>query len=71
MLRLQKQLLYDAFALILSNSSTGKNRDEICQGYRSFLVGRRYIFYRVDIDRIEIVALIHDSMDIESFVNLK
>jgi toxin ParE1/3/4 len=64
-----KKKLHDAFALILTNPFIGKKRDEIRQGYRSFCAGKHYIFYTVYDDRIEIVALIHESMDIESFFN--
>jgi toxin ParE1/3/4 len=65
-----KKRLYDAFDLILGNPAIGKNRDEIRLGYLSLYVGRHYIFYKVYIDRIEIIAVVHDSMDIEAFFNV-
>lgn len=50
---------------LLGNPRLGSPRDEIKQGYRSFNEGSHTIFYRVSASNIEIIGILHQSMDIE------
>ncbi|UBF28843.1 type II toxin-antitoxin system RelE/ParE family toxin [Kovacikia minuta CCNUW1] len=63
-----KALLDAALQAIASNPEVGKRRDEVRFGYYSYHVGsrgRHYIFYCLFEDRIEVVRILHDSMDLE------
>ena len=44
----------------------GRACDEIRQGYRKHHVGRHLIFYRQTTSHIEIIRMLHDSMDVDS-----
>lgn len=46
------------------NPKLGSARDEIHHGYRSFHEGRHVLFYREVDDTIEVVRVLHDSMDV-------
>ncbi|HAG81196.1 MAG TPA: plasmid stabilization protein ParE [Cyanobacteria bacterium UBA12227] len=62
-----KKLLNDAFTKIAANPARGFPREELRPGYYSYHVGshgRHYIFYRVLDDTVEVVRILHDSMDI-------
>lgn len=43
----------------------GKRRDKIRPGYFSYHVGRHLFFYRIADEGIEIVRILHDSMDVK------
>jgi toxin ParE1/3/4 len=43
----------------------GAPRDDIRTGYRSFREGRHIIFYRTAVEGIEIVRVLHESMDVQ------
>jgi toxin ParE1/3/4 len=43
----------------------GKTREEIAQGLRSFPLARHIAFYRESSDGIEVVRVLHASMDVE------
>lgn len=58
-------MLDSCFQTILHQPEIGIQCGDIRSGYRKYHVGRHLIFYRqVDI-YIEIVRILHDSMDIE------
>ena len=59
-----KKLLDDALTKIAANPALGKPRQELRLGYYSYHVGRHYIFYRVLDDGVEVVRVLHDSMDV-------
>lgn len=43
----------------------GKAREEIAQGLRSFPLARHIAFYREYSDGIEVIRILHTSMDVE------
>jgi toxin ParE1/3/4 len=47
----------------------GRVRDEIRPGYRSVASGRHVIFYRETEDRIEVVRVLHQRMDLHRHLN--
>jgi toxin ParE1/3/4 len=47
----------------------GRIRDEIRPGYRSIASGRHVIFYREAEDRIEVMRVLHQRMDIHRHLN--
>jgi toxin ParE1/3/4 len=47
----------------------GRIRDEIRSGYRSIASGRHVIFYRETEDRIEIMRVLHQRMDLHRHLN--
>ena len=54
--------LYD----IAKMTEKGRNCDYIRRGYRKYGVGKHLIFYRqADNNSIEIVRILHGSMDVE------
>ena len=59
--------LDDTFHLLAGNPQAGMSCDEIRPGYRKFPRGSHVIFYRNAPDcMIEIVRVLHRSMDIET-----
>jgi toxin ParE1/3/4 len=60
---------FDAsFQMLVHEPELGRACDEIRQGYRKHHVGRHLIFYRLIASRIEIIRILHDSMDIDSYI---
>jgi len=56
----------DIFHQLSNNPAQGRNCDHIREGYRKYGIGKHYIFYRtIAPDQIEIVRILHGSMDIE------
>jgi len=56
--------LDDRMRTLAQNPKTGRARDEIRVGYRSYHEGRHILFYREIDDIVEFVRILHDSMDI-------
>ena len=57
--------LDDAFYFLEVNPTSGKTCDQIRQGYLKYRVHKHVIFYRrVDDVSIEIVRILHESMDV-------
>lgn len=55
------------FHRLAANPLTGKDCNEIRDGYRKLNVGSHVIFYRQTLtDNIEIVRILHGRMDIET-----
>ena len=46
--------------------SSGRSRDEILPGLRSFPVSGFVIFYRIEIDQVEIVRVVDGRRDVDS-----
>ncbi len=65
-------VLIQRFDWLVDNSTLGKSRDEPCnyigQGYFCFPEGMHLIFYRVKNDRIEIIGIPHQQMDIVEYL---
>ena len=57
------------FAQLREHPGLGAPRDEIRAGYRSTLSGRHVIFYRETTDSIEIIRVLHDTMDVHSHLD--
>lgn len=59
--------LDDAFHFLAQSPLAGRDCAEIRQGYRKLPILAHIIFYRaLAVDRIEIVRVLHKSMDVES-----
>ncbi len=54
------------FHTISKQPEVGVNCDDIRLGYRKYHVGRHLIFYRQSIEIVDVIRILHDSMDIES-----
>lgn len=57
-------LLRNKIRMLAKNPDLGKNRDDVKEGYRSFPEGQHIIFYRQVKDKIEILGIPHQSMDV-------
>ena len=55
-----------AFVLISENPELGFNCDYIREGYRQFQINRHLIFYYVTATKIQIVRVLHDSMNFKA-----
>ena len=53
------------FVQLSKSPHLGRERPEIKPGYRSVVEGRHVIFYRVKDTNIEILRVIHGSMDLK------
>ena len=57
-----------SFQMLVYEPKLGRACDEIRQGYRKHHVGHHLIFYRLKASRIEIIRILHDSMDVDSHI---
>ncbi len=58
--------LDEAFFLLAERPSTGKSCNEIRQGYSKFPQGSHIIFFKqTDKNRITIIRILHNSMDVD------
>ena len=55
-----------AFQLLAMEPQLGKSCDDLRPGYRKYPVGKHLIFYRQSADRLEIIRILHQRMDIEA-----
>jgi toxin ParE1/3/4 len=53
----------EMFNLLGDNPEMGKHCDYIHEGYLKFYIGKHVIFYRINNHIIEIVRILHESMD--------
>lgn len=51
------------FEWLSKNPEIGKSRDDIKKGYLSYPEGKHVIFYKAKINHIEILSILHQSMD--------
>jgi toxin ParE1/3/4 len=51
---------------LVDHPEMGKERDELRKGYRSLLVNHHIVFYRVIDDEIQIMRVLHESVDLAS-----
>jgi toxin ParE1/3/4 len=54
------------FSFIGRKAATGVSCDDLRSGYRKYPVGRHIVFYREAQAGIEIIRILHVSMDVES-----
>ena len=55
--------IHNRFEWLSKNPEIGKSRDDIKNGYLSYPECKHVIFYRDKINHIEILAILHQSMD--------
>jgi toxin ParE1/3/4 len=58
--------LDECFHLLAEKPLRGVSCDDLRSGYRKYLVGRHIVFYREAQVGIEIIRILHASMDVES-----
>ena len=56
----------DAFHLLVDSPLAGKVCDYIKDGYRKFPLGSHLIFYKEHNNVIEIIRILHKSMDVDA-----
>lgn len=59
------RMIHAAFGNLVDHPNLGRACDVIRPGYRKHLVGRHMIFYKTQDHDIEVVRILHHSMDIE------
>jgi len=59
-------LIIEEINYICKNSMSGKSMEHVRKGYRASKVKSHLIFYRVLPDRIEVIRILHERMDIEN-----
>lgn len=52
--------------LLAENPKLGTDYGEICDGYRRFSINYHRVFYRPTNESLEIVRVLHESMDIDT-----
>ena len=60
-------MLDSSFHAIADQPGIGTRCDDIRHGYRKYHVGRHLIFYREGKQQIEIIRILHDSMDVDRY----
>ena len=60
-----------AISNILDNPEVGPERPDIAENCRYLPEEKHLIFYRIDDDKIVILAIPHSSMDIEKYLELE
>ncbi|SDQ88801.1 toxin ParE1/3/4 [Rhizobiales bacterium GAS191] len=54
-----------SFEMLADDPRRGRNCEDIRAGYRRFRTGSHFIFYRTLEDGVDIVRILHQSMDFE------
>ena len=57
------KLLRKRMRAVARQPESGKHRSEIKPGYYSVYVGKHTLYYRIQYDRIEIIDVLHQSME--------
>ena len=57
-------LIVKEIEFLAKNPQSGKILDHIRKGYRSSKVKSHYIFYKYNLNELEIVRILHENMDI-------
>jgi toxin ParE1/3/4 len=55
------------FSWLAENPTLGKPRPEVAEGYHSYPQGAHVIFYLVHADRIDIIGVPHQRMDVVNY----
>ena len=53
---------------LLAHPEIGKDRSDLRAGYRSLLVNHHIVFYRLNDSEIEVIRVLHESVDLESHI---
>ena len=62
-------LIYKEIDFLASKPMSGKNIDHVRNGYRSSQIKSHIIFYRLSSTELEIIRILHSSMDIPNRLN--
>jgi toxin ParE1/3/4 len=62
-------LIIDEINFICKNTTAGRPMDYVKEGYRASKVKSHLIFYRIVNDKVEIIRILHERMDIENRLN--
>jgi toxin ParE1/3/4 len=57
------KLIEKKLQMIAESPDIGREREEIKTGYLSFLAGSHIIFYRKDSNHVDIIDILHQSME--------
>jgi toxin ParE1/3/4 len=60
------QGLFDCFQELAANPRLRRERDDVKAGYRSFPQGRHVVFYVIASAGIEVIGLVHQSVDVDA-----
>ena len=63
------KLIFDEIQFICKNVNAGKSMEHVRKGYRASKVKSHLIFYRIQNNIIEVIRILHESMDIENRLN--
>lgn len=59
-------LIIDEINYICTNTAAGRSMDHVKESYRASKVKSHLIFYRALGDKVEIIRILHERMDIEN-----
>jgi toxin ParE1/3/4 len=62
--------LIDRFSWLAKNPRAGKSRDDVKSGYYCFPEGQHIVFYLIGQEKIDIIGIPHQSMDIISYLDM-
>lgn len=62
-------LILDEIEFLAENPASGKDYSHVRKGYLRSKVKSHFIFYRINLNEIEIIRVLHQQMDIESRLN--
>lgn len=57
-------LIFDEIRYICKNVNAGKSMEHVKAGYRALKVKSHLVFYRVANERVEIIRILHERMDV-------
>lgn len=57
----------DAFYSLLENPKIGRERNDVKTGYRSIVIEKHVLFYKIDKSEIHILGIPHSRMDILNY----
>ena len=61
--------LDQCFHMLAKNPDRGQVCDDIRLGYRKYRVDKHLVFYRMGKEGIEIIRILHGSMDLDAYLN--
>ena len=61
--------LEEAALSLLESSLPGLSAEHVRTGYRKFLVGRHAMYFRLYETQVEVVRILHSSMDVEAHLD--
>ena len=62
-------LIYKEIEFLAGKPETGKDFSHVREGYRSAKIRSHFIFYKYSSSEIEIIRILHESMDIPNRLN--